>query len=275
MRSSVVSAPDPWASPPRLGLPSAALGAPRPVRLTPGERTHIGLVYGQSNAGQWGYGAPYVGLPRCEVFNWFDGGVYHAVEPLPGGQTSVVPGAVGGILPRLGDALIRGRACDRFIGVYASVGGTSSADWAPGGSCAGLLPYVIARMQAAGLQPSFIYRHQGEAEPSIGTDRNTYRDRIRAEVALFRAAGWTAPVLVAVTSWWRGVNIPGSPLVEETRAGQILARSDALGIFAGPDTDTLNTDISRGDSAHFNATGNFEHAAMLAPFVVARATPFV
>ena len=273
MQRNVVSAPDPWRNLPSVGEPGTAVGSPRPVRLTPGERTHVAVIWGQSNSAQWGYGKPYVPGPKVEVFNWKDGGMYHAVEPLPGAQISVAAGAVSGFAPRLGDKLIAAGYCDRFIAIVCGVGGTSTYDWAAGGFCATRIPAVIARMKAAGLAPSVLIRHQGEADPPLGTSRFVYRDRARAEVQIFREAEWDAPALIALATYWEGVNMPGSPAVGEVRNGQVMACSAELNIFQGPDTDILGATY-RGDTAHLNELGLDLHAGMLVPPIATHAVPF-
>lgn len=276
MAYSAVSAPDPWAdAPPVYNLindPIRALGAPAPIRLTPGERTHILAGIGQSNIANFIYGAPYApSSPKVHVFNWRDGGVYSAVEPLPGINTTSTPNAYSNVMTRIGQKLIDANICDRVIIAGCAIGGSTTVDWADGGIYVDRLRYFIRRLQASGLPLTGILRHQGEGDPSIGTSSNTYRDRGRAEFQKFRDADFTAPAIVCQTTYWAGVNTPGSPEVLAVRAGQ-AAMADGVSIFLGPDTDTLGAD-KRGDAAHFNAEGANDFADMCVTAIQAHATP--
>lgn len=271
---SVTSAADPW-----LGLPDfgefrvAPSGSQVASQLVPGERTHVIVTYGQSNAGDFGYGVPYTASSKVQMFNLRDGGVYRASDPVLGANGGVVAGALCSPWPRLGDKLIADGQCQRVIFACMAVGGTSTADWAGVGTydVSGRIPYMIRRLKAAGLTPTAILRHQGEADPPLGTDRATYAARVRAEIKLFRDAGFACPAWVALATYWANVNVPGSATVGEVRTGQVLACSDALAIYQGPDTDQLGA-AYRGDSAHMNAAGLDTHAGMWVPIIRSRVT---
>ncbi len=235
------------------------------------------VCWGQSNFGGFGNnsGGGYTPVSsKVDVFNWYDGGMYRAIEvgqPLVGTDGGfLTPGHYSSPVPRIADKLIAANACDRVILVLGAMGGTSTADWASG-IHAGRLQRIINRMKAVGLVPTCLLRHQGEADPPLGTDRDTYAFRVRAEIQKFRDEGFTAPALVALATYHNGINTPGSGPVTEVRAGQALA-VDGVTIFQGPDTDTLGAGY-RSDGAHFNASGLDAHATLWVAPIIARATP--
>ena len=65
-----------------------------------------------------------------------------------------------------------------------------------------------------------------------------------------RAEGITAPVFIALAAHW-----PGYTNDAQVRAGQAGAVDHSLGIYQGPDTDTLD-DTYRTGGVHFTADGS-------------------
>ena len=102
-----------------LAAQPALAAPPKPPRVM------VALVFGQSNAGNWGESRRSAG-PR--VFYFFRGRFGRAKDPLPGAN-----GEGGSPWTRLGDKLIAAKRYDQVIFVPASIGATEIALWAPGG----------------------------------------------------------------------------------------------------------------------------------------------
>ena len=209
---------------PVVPKPSAAgTATPRSARAP---RVMVALVFGQSNAGNWGE-TPRTAGPR--VFSFFRGRFARAKDPLPGAN-----GVGGSVWTRLGDKLIEAKLYDRVIFVPAAIGATQISEWAPGGLLHKDLLRNIDEAVEAGYTFTHLLWHQGESDAVLGTSTQEYEDRFRAMLASIRQHGVDAPAFVAVATRCG----PFVPNPEIRKAQQDLV-DPALGIFAGPDTDVL------------------------------------
>jgi hypothetical protein len=228
-----------------IALPSSALTpAPQPPR----PRTMVALVFGQSNAGNWGETARISG-PR--VFAFFRGRFGRARDPLPGAN-----GEGGSVWTRLGDKLIAAKLYDRVIFVPASIGATDIALWAPDGLLHKDLLRNVREAQAAGYTFTHLLWHQGESDAVLGTSREDYERRFLGMLGAIRALGVDAPAFVALATrcgrYWPN---------ETIRSAQMELVNPSLGIFAGPDTDQLD-ETYRYDGCHFSDAGLEAHAEL-------------
>ncbi|MCS7088792.1 MAG: sialate O-acetylesterase [Thermoflexales bacterium] len=225
--------------------PTPAARRPTP---TPQPRVMVALVFGQSNAGNWGE-TRHRAHPRVRVF--FRGRWSPAADPLPGAD-----GAGGSVWTRLGDKIIAAGLYDRVVFVPAAIGGTEIAKWAPGGLLHEDLLRNIRTAQRAGLRFTHLLWHQGESDAVLDTDSEHYRRLFLAMLASIRKLGVDAPVFVA-----RATRCGMYPPNEKIRAAQAALIDPALGIYAGPDTDQLG-DEHRYDGCHFSAAGLERHAEL-------------
>jgi hypothetical protein len=231
------------ATPPAPRKPAAARATPMPK-----PRIMVALVFGQSNAGNWGE-SPKAAGPS--VFYFFRGEYGRARDPLRGAN-----GDGGSVWTRLGDKVIAARLYDRVVFVPAAIGATDIALWAPGGLLHEDLLRNVREAKDAGHIFTHLLWHQGESDAVLGTRKEDYQQRFIAMLAALRALGVDAPAFVAVAT-----RCGDYPPNAEIRAAQTELVNPALGIFAGPDTDQLDTTF-RHDGCHFSNAGLDAHAEM-------------
>lgn len=237
------------AAPTSPGPAAAVTATPRAARAARVARTQrvmVALVFGQSNAANWGESLRTAG-PR--VFTFFRGSFARAKDPLPGAN-----GTGGTVWTRLGDKLIASGLYDRVVFVPAAIGATQISEWAPGGLLHKDLLRNVREATEAGYTFTHLLWHQGESDAVLGTSTQDYEDRFRAMLAAIRQLGVDAPAFVAVTTRCSAF-IPNP----EIRKAQQALVDPALGIFGGPDTDVLDESF-RYDGCHFSDAGLDMHA---------------
>jgi carbohydrate esterase-like sialic acid-specific acetylesterase len=210
------------------------------------------LIIGQSNGGN--HGETRSTAHRAVFnFNFFDGLCYRACDPLLGAT-----GDGGSPWCILGDDLIADGFAPSILLCPLSVGGSTVAEWAPGGTYQHRMTYGIARLRQAGFEPSYVFWHQGEADALYGTQADDYIKAFRALVGSLRDLGIRAPIYVANASYFA---IPDGYAANQAiirRAQQSLI-SPQQGILSGPDTDLIR---DRFDGCHMGTAGLREHAQM-------------
>jgi hypothetical protein len=211
-------------------------------------RVMVALVFGQSNAGNWGE-SPLTAGPN--VFNFFRGEFGRARDPLRGAN-----GNWGSVWTRLGDKIIAAKLYDRVVFVPASIGATEIALWSPGGLLHKDLLRNVREAKDAGYTFTHLLWHQGESDAVLGTRKEDYEQRFIEMLAAIRALGVDAPAFVAVATRC-GDYQPNLQI----RAAQMELVNPALGIFQGPDTDELDLSY-RHDGCHFSNAGLDAHAEM-------------
>lgn len=205
-----------------------------------GPRTMLAIVAGQSNAANFGQSP--MNPPR-DVYNFFDGRCFKAHDPLLGAN-----GERGSVWTRLGKLLIERKTYDKVIFAPVAIGGTSMAQWAPGGQYHPMLLAALDALNQAGLRPTHILWHQGETDAIRHTSAAVYKDQFQAMLSAIRARGITAPVYVSVATYFDGATD------EPLRQAQKSLADVTKGIYPGPDTDSLGPAL-RFDGVHFSDTG--------------------
>lgn len=231
--------------PPATGAPVQA-HSPAPTAAMQRPRVMVALVFGQSNAGNWGEGRRTAG-PR--VFSFFRSRFARARDPLPGAN-----GEGGSPWTRLGDKVIAAGLYDRVIFVPASIGATEIALWAPEGLLHEDLLRNVREAQQAGHRFTHLLWHQGESDAALGTRADDYQARFLAMLDAIRDLGVDAPTFVAIAT-----RCGAYPPDETIRSAQRDLVDPAAGIFAGPDTDQLDLSY-RHDGCHFSTSGLEAHA---------------
>jgi hypothetical protein len=217
----------------------------------PRERVMVGLVTGQSNAGN--YGPSHAFLPQPRVLNFFSGELYRAKDPLPGsdglGSTPWIP--LGGMLVE------RGRY-GTVVFALAVRGGTSVRQWLPGWAMQRLVAQTVSDLRRAGLPPTHILWQQGETDAHVsrGFDYGSYQAAFHSFLASLRAAGVEAPVYVALAT--RTAGLGPDPGLRQAQQSLVNAADN---VFAGPDADSLGDEF-RTDGTHFNRAGLERLAAL-------------
>jgi hypothetical protein len=181
-------------------------------------------------------------------FDLFNGKCYVAQEPLIG------PTNYGGnFVTRLASKLVDRGAFQVVILAPIAVGGTKVQDWAVGGFLNRRLVVMIKRLHDAGLQPTHVLWHQGEA--NIEDDPRDYIKYFMSVFATIRRNGVYAPIFVAQAT------ICGGKDYEFLRSAQHEVVDRSKGILAGPNTDEIGLE-KRYDTCHFSADGAETHAEM-------------
>ncbi|MBS0534439.1 MAG: hypothetical protein JSR72_10315 [Proteobacteria bacterium] len=221
------------------------LEVPREVALQ--ADTRVILTFGQSNAANSGE-KRHAACDRVHVFNPLDGKFYRSADPLPGASNSD-----GSVWSYLGDLLVN--AVDSSVlFVPIAFGGTFIKDWAPGGNCYRRLIFTLQRMRVAGLTPSIMCWHQGEADANhtqISTEK--YLVDFIAMLNAVRSFGIDAPVYCALATLCEAGEHPYDNKDAIRRAQQQLTTMKR-GVLPGPDTDLIGIE-HRFDRCHFSESG--------------------
>ncbi len=218
----------------------------------PNPRTAVILAFGQSNiANEGDPSGRYTPGPGVYNFNFLNGRCYVAKCPLLGAS-----GNYSSFVTRLGDMFVLHGIYDRVLLVSIGYGGTSMADWAPGGLANFRLMIAIELLRQRGIVITHAIFQQGESEGiQAKPDGSAWVRNFDSMVKAVRLFGMEAPIYVAQCSLCR------CDPNEIIRAAQRSVVDPAKSIFAGPDTDTIGLD-ERWDDCHFSITG-LEKAAQL------------
>jgi Carbohydrate esterase, sialic acid-specific acetylesterase len=212
-------------------------------------RTAAMLILGQSNGANSG-AAPHVPIRRVFNFNLFDGNCYVARDPLLGTTEFR-----GNFATRMGDMLIEKEAFDSILLAPISVGGSRIEDWTTGGVRHRRLQVAIRRAMDRGISFTHVLWHQGESNAGPDADKDIYVACFQDIRAALRAYGVLAPIYVAQASVCR------APPNDVIRSAQRAVVNPALGIFPGPDTDTIGLE-DRFDDCHMAKSGLIKHAKL-------------
>lgn len=221
-----------------------------PCRAIPhSNRTAVLLIFGQSNSTNLG-AVPYTPSGRVYEMNFFTGRCFVAADPLLGAS-----GTGGSFASRLADQLINAGMFSDVLLVSTGVGGTYIEDWAPGGIHHRRILVAIRRLADAGFHPTFLLWHQGEGNTGINGNPEAYKGNFLDMLNAIRTHSVMAPVFVPLVSICGGLADPN------VRKAQMELASPKLGIYPGPDTDTLGL-TKRYDRCHFSGEGLDLHAQM-------------
>lgn len=201
----------------------------------------VALVFGQSNAGNYG---DVRFASRAGVYNLRYGRITPAVDPLRGAQ-----GEGGSVWTRLGDQLIVNGIYDEVVFVPVSFGGTEIGQWVPEMPLFKQIESAVKDVHERGWRFTHLLWHHGESDNALKIGYADYQLRFRNMLRGIRELGVDAPIFVSVAS----------------RCGQYGPNNDIQGaqsgvvnhdqrIWAGPNTDNLGNEF-RHDTCHLNAAG--------------------
>jgi hypothetical protein len=205
------------------------------------------LTLGQSNAANT-TGNRFDPSPNVLNFSLYDGKCYLAQEPLIGPTNYR-----GNFVTRLASKLVDRGAYQVVIVAPIAVGGTKVQDWAVGGFLNRRVVVAIKRLHDAGLQPTHVLWHQGEA--NVADDPQQYASAFLSVFSTIRRNGVYAPIYVAEATICGGKDYAGLRSVQHSLV------DPAKGILAGPNTDEIGLD-KRYDKCHLSAEGAEKHAEM-------------
>ncbi|MDB5227070.1 MAG: uncharacterized protein JWN78_1263 [Bacteroidota bacterium] len=218
--------------------------------------TVVLLVMGQSNAAN--FGETRYAAACSQAVNFYNGIYYPLSDPLYGAK-----GDGGSVWSRLGDMLIQNSFARVVIIAPVAIGGTSIQQWKPSGVNNHFITETIAALQAKGLKITHVLWHQGESNhasmnPLVTPVQNgqQYTHDFLELVAQLRSLGVNAPIFPAIATHC-GVTANDTVL----ESAQRHLANDSLGIFNGPNTDSLGNEY-RFDQCHFNTNGLHVHALL-------------
>jgi Carbohydrate esterase, sialic acid-specific acetylesterase len=212
-------------------------------------RTAVILILGQSNGANSG-DTPYVPQRRVFNFNLFDGHCYIARDPLLGATENG-----GSFASRMADMLIEHGHFDTVVLAPISVGGSRIEEWTTGGARHRRLQVAIRRASDIPLKFTHVLWHQGETNAAIDPDGDIYAACFMNIHGAIRAYGVEAPIYVAQAT------MGACPPNETIRSAQRAVVNQELGIFAGPDSDTIGVN-DRYDGCHMTESGLRRHAQL-------------
>jgi hypothetical protein len=212
-----------------------------PLTHLASQRVMVALAFGQSNAANFGENPRQAG---AGVLNFHQGKLYAAHDPLLGAG-----GDGGSVWTRLGDRLIAATYYDAVVFLTLGVGGAALARWTVSGDLHPRLVEAIRDVQSHGLSITHVLWHQGEKDAMLHTSKHAYKQMFMDMVSSLRQHGVTAPIYVSVATRCQKVR----PQEEIRQAQQELVDMDK-GIYAGPDTDTLDGRY-RYDGCHLSDEG--------------------
>lgn len=230
------------------------------VASTFGAGTIFLLVVGQSNVCNVGP-TTYVVTNTGKVltFNLCDGATYTAVGPMLACSTQFAGGIPFGrnFAPVLADLLINAGKATKVGIACIGVGSTFVAGWQSLNPST-RIQAIYNRLTARSIVPSAILWGQGESDTGAGTTQTDYQNSLTAVIASFRTVGFSSsiPFFVAQQTWFGGATSAG------IRAAQAAVVNHGSGIWAGPDSDTLNAGNRQAGNTDFNDAGVDAYAAL-------------
>ena len=233
-------------NPPPPGLRDEPFGRrPVPCPMT-GERTMVALVFGQSQAANQ-VQERFIGGKG--VFNYLRGHCYQALDPLLG-----TGGDKGNVWTLVGTELVAQKQFDAVVLVTIAIGGTSIAQWAPGGR---LHEHLMDAVTA--IAPVFPFTHvfiaQGETDFLSQTPPDDYFRNFSALIASLRHSGVAAPIFVAIESGF--CDAAATPAKPDNAVAEAQKRviSTQENVYFGADMDALDAPSDRYDGCHMTGSG--------------------
>ena len=223
---------------------TASVPIPRaeiPLSSVHAKRVMVALVFGQSNAANFGE-SPHTARER--VYNFYQGKLYAAQDPLLGAH-----GDGGSVWTRLGNKLIASQHYDAVVFIALGIGGATLARWKPDGDLHPRLLEAIQDVQAHHLSITHVLWHQGEADASLKTSQSAYTTMFLEMVSSIRQQGVHAPIYISVATRCQKQRED-----HEVRQAQQALVNPLQGLYAGPDTDQLGLG-ERYDGCHFSDEG--------------------
>lgn len=242
-----------------VGYPTAQGRTPTVPRLVAGERTAIVLMAGQSKLVNTSLGLYTPTSTKVENFNFDDGGLWLAVEPLLG-----CFGSDGNFMTRAADKLIVSLGTfDRVVLVPVAVGSTPVEDWVAGTALNQRILVACRRLRNLGMPVTLGVWDQGENNLTVpGPTELDYRTKLLSVFSAPRGEGFNFPWFVNKVSKAPGV-LPDDGRGDGIRAAQ-TSICNGTDIFPGADGDSLGASYRQISGVHWNAVGNDADATLMA-----------
>lgn len=210
------------------------------------DSTGIILTLGQSNSANFGQGKYEC---RNQVFNYFNGHVYKAIEPLLGAD-----GVDCSVWTRLADMLIDSGVYKKVILIPIGINGAPIDCWA-NGICNQKLLEALEQIKRDSINITQVIWHQGETDNFNNTAKDTYKTDLKKILHQIRAYGIKAKFYVCIASYhpYAVDKINGIDTV--IQHAQIEFVKENPGTKPGPNTDNINLAFDRWDGVHFSKRG--------------------
>ncbi|WP_316819305.1 sialate O-acetylesterase [Pedobacter nyackensis] len=212
------------------------------------DRTMIALTFGQSNASNRGQ-TPYTPTNTSSVFNYYNGKLYTAKDPLIG-----TTGNGGSVWTHLADTLINSGLYDKVILIPIAVGGAAIERWSSG-DCSKILLQTLQSLTSQHIHLTHILWHQGETDNLLNTPAETYKERLNTILNTIRSYHQDADLYVSLASYHPSSFTKPLGVDKVIRKAQKEFINERKRVLLGPDTDVLIHAIYRYDSVHFSDFG--------------------
>jgi hypothetical protein len=215
-------------------------GLRRVTKVTdiPDEFDYRILAIGQSHAAGCGQG-----LGKAEGaydLSVLDSNIVPLCDPILN-----VPSDGGSVWTRLAQTIVAASG-KRPLFCSIAVPGCSIRRFAPGGNLHARLHYA---RDAFPKPPTHILLWIGERDAELGTPPEKFQANVEALIQSLRSFGWEAPIYIAQSTFRNGTS---DSVIRTAQLPENYGKE--LGVFAGPDTDTLSLEY-RYDGIHFNEAG--------------------
>ena len=198
------------------------------------------LTFGQSQAANNGE-SQY--SSKENVYNYYDGKFYTAVDPLLGATRKR-----GSVWTRLGDKIIEQGLYDNVLFVPIAVGASGIESWSPDGKLYHRITDAIDGLRKYNLEVTHMFWSQGSYDSFQHTPEaaEKYKTEFMEMVDGIRKYGVTAPIYVSVGTYSYGNS---DSYIQQ--AQRDLVNIDA-NIYPGPNNDEIK---ERWDGVHFSNKG--------------------
>ena len=215
------------------------------------------FAFGQSNSANYGQ-TKY----ECqeEVYNWFNGKIYKAKDPLKGAS-----GNKGSVWTRLADKMIRYGVSKKILIVPIGIGSTRISQWSTNGEYHNLITKTINDLKIRKIEIDYIFWHQGESDNLFNTSLETYISEFENIRTTLRNNDIKAPIFIAIATYHPNENSIKNKqygcdtIIQNAQKNLIEKFPD---IFLGANTDILDKGYYRHDGVHFSVIGLEKHAEL-------------
>lgn len=235
-----------------------------PVVLNPAANNCVLVCFGDS-LGENIVPTPFTPVnANCLNFNIYNGGTYALADPALGCSGKATP-SLGCMFTRVADNIQGTGKFTNTILIPANIGGTLVVNWAT--DPFSRIKATFARLASRGLTATAVCIQLGANDSNSGTLQAAYTSQQAAMIAIIRLY-FAGPVFIATESWFAGTTSAA------VQAAQAAAVNHPSGIWAGPNTDSINATGRQADNIHWNDAGSATCAGLWLTALQAFGPPF-
>ena len=211
------------------------------------DSTAVILTLGQSNSANHGQGTYQ--CRNKQIFNYCNGVVYQAQEPLIGAS-----GNGCSVWTRLADLLIDHQRFKKVIIIPIGIGSSTVECWSEG-NCNKKLQEALQFIKKDSIRVTHIIWHQGESDNIENTPKESYTSQLEKILAQIRGYRIMADFYVCVASYHPSITQKYNGIDTAIQNAQIEFVKTHPGTKQGPNTDLLDLAADRFDGVHFSERG--------------------